>query len=113
MKKAEEAKFQASSAQKIAEEAQNQLDTLYGKMKNMDAKLYDLSEKAKSLTQAAIKAEKQVENDPRSKARNIKTAKNIKQELDEEKAKQKVIGKKKEEAEKKAEESGMTKKQAM
>ena len=73
-------------------------------------KVRNLRHKVRSLEEIAIKAEKEVENDPRSKARNIKTAKNIKQELDDEKAKQKVIGKKKEEAEQKAVDSGMTKK---
>ena len=44
----------------------------------MYSKVMDLSAKAKALTEQALKAEKAVEDDPRSKTRSIKTAKNIK-----------------------------------
>lgn len=41
-------------------------------------KVRNLTHKAETLAVAARKAEREVENDPRSKARNIKTAKSIK-----------------------------------
>ena len=41
----------------------------------------DLSVKAKELSVAANAAEKAVEDDPRSKARNVKTAQQVKKEL--------------------------------
>ena len=78
MRKSKEARFQANSAHKIAEEAQLQLEDLESKEKNMYSKVMDLSAKAKALTETALKAEKAVEDDPRSKTRSIKTAKNIK-----------------------------------